>query len=537
MTSKGSGGFFSSLGAVALGALLFAASFPNPLFQEGLPLLAWIAYTPVFWVIRRASLSASVFWGALYAYGSYCLFNYWLGFFHPLAGFLVYTLYMVYMAALFPLLKLALLLFPRRGFLVQWLIWLAYEYLRTLGFLGYSYGVTGYSQWKLLPVIQIAALFGVWGVSALVLFPSVYLAGALESLKSGGVRGLRDFFYRERIPVFAWGAALVLTLAYGFVSQGDYSQVPAVKIALIQNNADPWKGGAETYRRNSETLIDLSRRALEEEGAADLVVWPETAFIPRIYWHLTYRDEPEYYPLVRDLMNFLKTQTVPYLIGNDDGRKEVSPDGTWEKADYNAALLFQGEELVSLYRKLKLVPFTEYFPYKKRFPRIYRALTSGDNVHLWKPGNEAVLFEISRGGESWKFAAPICFEDTFGYLSRDFTRRGADIIVNISNDAWSGSLSAQTQHLAMAVFRAVENRRSLVRAASSGQTCAVDPNGRILAMAEPFKAVYLNVRAPLVKGNTPYTALGDYMGIFFTAAAAAVLFIGIILRYNRGQSK
>jgi apolipoprotein N-acyltransferase len=159
--------------------------------------------------------------------------------FHPLAGLLVYSLYLVYMAILFPLLKLALVFFPRRGYLVQWLLWLAYEYLRTLGFLGYSYGITGYSQWQILPLIQIAALFGVWGVSALVVFPSAYLAGALESPISS--KSMGDFFRREKIPALIWGAALVLTLVYGFVSPIDYSAAPGAKIALIQHNTDPWK--------------------------------------------------------------------------------------------------------------------------------------------------------------------------------------------------------------------------------------------------------------------------------------------------------
>jgi apolipoprotein N-acyltransferase len=93
------------------------------------------------------------------------------------------------------------------------------------------------------------------------------------------------------------------------------------------------------------------------------------------------------------------------------------------------------------------------------------------------------------------------------------------------------------QHLTMAVLRAVENRRSVVRATASGQTCAVDPNGKILAMAEPFKAVHLNVKAPIVNGSTLYTKLGDYAGLFFTAAAAAVLLIGVVLGIMKAIKK
>jgi apolipoprotein N-acyltransferase len=172
--------FLMNLAAVLLASVLFAASFPNLLFENGLPLLAWVAYVPVFWLIRRVSLGASILWGAFYGYAAYGLFNYWLSVFHPLAGLIVGTIYMVYLAVLFPLLKAASLLFPRRGYLVQWLLWMGYEYLRTLGFLGYAYGITGYTQWNMITLIQIASIFGVWGVSALVVFPSAVIGNGLH---------------------------------------------------------------------------------------------------------------------------------------------------------------------------------------------------------------------------------------------------------------------------------------------------------------------------------------------------------------------
>ena len=130
--------FFINLAAILLGALFFAAIFPNVLIENGLPFLAWIVYVPIFWVIRRSSFKACFFWGAIYGYSAYGLFNYWLTVFHPLAGIIVGSIYLVYLAFLFPLLKLAVVLFPRRFYLFQFLIWMSFEYLRTLGFLGYS---------------------------------------------------------------------------------------------------------------------------------------------------------------------------------------------------------------------------------------------------------------------------------------------------------------------------------------------------------------------------------------------------------------
>jgi apolipoprotein N-acyltransferase len=528
MPVKGSGGgrgFLLHCAAILLGALLFAGSFPNLLIANGIPLLGWIAFIPVFWVIYRVSLGGLVFFGALYGYAAYGLFNYWLSVFHPLAGLIVDTIYLVYFAVLFPLLKLAVILFPRRGYILQWLLWIAYEYLRTLGFLGYPYGIAGYSQWALPPVIQIAAIFGVWGVSALVVFPSAYIAAALQDRQSlgnlpGG--GIRAFLSRERVAGLVWVLALAAALVYGFVSPADYTTAPKARIALVQHNTDPWRGGIAEYRRNFETFRRLSQEALAAEPKPDLVVWSETAFVPRIYWHTTYRDDPESWQLVKELIDYLAVQDVPFVIGNDDARRELNAQGIQERVDYNGVMLFEGADITQVYRKLHLVPFTESFPYEKQLPWIYDALEKAD-THFWKEGEEAVVFE-SRG---LRFATPICFEDTFGYLSRDFVRNGAELIVNLSNDAWSKSLPAQMQHLSMAVFRAVENRRAMVRSTASGQTCAIDPYGKVLSMAAPFTETQLTVEVPVIRSKTLYTAWGDLWAKLFVAVAILMLILGI----------
>jgi apolipoprotein N-acyltransferase len=568
-----------NLAATALAAVLFAASFPNLLFERGLPVLAWVAYIPVFWLIRRISVGSSVLWGALYGYAAYGLYNYWLSVFHPLAGMIVGVIYLVYFAMLFPLLKTATLLYPRRAYVAQWLVWMAYEYLRTLGFVGYAYGITGYSQWSVLPVIQIAAVFGVWGVSALVVFPSVYLGNGLAAAlaafqasrhegrrkparqrQAGGLehperpaiafdnlrgtllavlrgtplavlRELGSFIARERLAAVLWVVALAGTLAYGFLSPVDYADARTVRLALVQHNTDPWRGGPAAYQQNLDILKRLSLEALAQEPAPDMVVWSETAFVPRIHWHLTYREDPVYYAMVRNLMDFLAKQDVPFVLGNDDARKEPNQFGRLERVDYNAVMVFEQGKETGIYRKLHLVPFTEHFPYQEQFPAIHAALVAAD-THFWKKGEEATILNAA----GVRFATPICFEDTFGYLSRRFTRNGAELIVNLTNDAWANSLPAQMQHMAMAVFRAVENRRSMARATASGQTCAIDPNGRILAMADPFREVQLTVDVPISDATTLYTAYGDYLGQAFVLAGGLSLAGGLawsLLRRRR----
>jgi len=575
---------FIQLGLVLLSALLFTGSFPNLLVENGLPFLAWFAYLPVLLLIPKYNLAQCAAWGAIYSLAAYSLFNYWLGAFHPLAGAIVYSIYIVYIAAVFVLLKLADIFFPRRAYIVQWLIWLAYEFLRTKGFLGYCYGITGYSQWRVIPLIQIASLGGVWAVSALVTFPSFWLASAFRSWRpdkhrvavwmtkiftawrtenadktSKSARSLdraarpedtelhsRDlvsFFSMEKIPIIVWTAALIAALVFGFTKNSDFSSFPSTNIALVQQNTDPWDAASapqyqitQAYRRDLQVLKRLSDEALASTPKPDLVVWAETAFIPRIYWHTTYRDDQDSWLMVKELLDYLSKQDTPFLIGNDDARQDMAKNpNPYERyrVDYNAAMYFKNGELMETYRKIHLVPFTEHFPYEKQLPFMYNMLKEQD-THFWEKGDTYTVFQ----GNGFAFSTPICFEDTFGYLSRNFVRAGADVLVNISNDAWAKSLPSQNQHLSMAVFRAVENGRSLVRATSSGQTCAVNPNGRVIAIAPPFTESRLNVKVPVVKGTTFYTQYGDYLAYIFVCAAVILLLSGavwcIIRKLKRG---
>jgi apolipoprotein N-acyltransferase len=529
----GKGLFLTNLAALVLGVALFAGAFPNPFFENGAPFLAWIAYVPVFWLISRATVGGSVLWGAVYGYAEYGLFNYWLSAFHPLAGVIACVIYLVYLAILFFLLKTAVMLFPKRGYILQWLLWLCFEYLRTRGFLGYAYGITGYSQWQILPIIQIADIFGVWGVSALVVFPSAWLASALAPPAARSAKDATLYkkarFKPDLIPLCVWALCLAAAFVYGFAARKDYVAEKTARIALIQHNTDPWLGDIVEYRRNFEKLTRLSDEALREKP--DLVVWSETAFVPRIFWHQTYRDDEASWLLVKDLLDYLARQTVPFIIGNDDGRREPdkNPNANEKyRVDYNAALLFEKGAIVQQYRKNHLVPFTEYFPYQKQLPFFYKLLKEAD-THFWEKGTERTVFETN----GLKFSTPICFEDTFGYLSRNFVENGAELIVNITNDAWSKSLSAQMQHLSTAIFRAVETRRSMVRATASGQTCAIDPNGTILVMAEPFTETQLVVDVPVMRETSFYVQYGDFLPFVCMVGVVVFIILGLIMKRAR----
>jgi apolipoprotein N-acyltransferase len=520
-----------NLGELALltfSALLFALSFPGFHSDTGWGLLVFLSLAPAVPVIRSSSWIRAPFYGAFYGFVSYAIFNYWLSTFHPLAILIVPIIYAVYFILLFPVLKAADVLFPRYSYIVQAVIWVAYEYLRTQGFLAYPYGNLGYALYKVLPMIQVAELAGVWGVSFFIALVGFFIGHQLIPMRHG-LKPLRG----KTPDIIVIAALFTGILVFGLAApRGSYDDQQQWKVALVQHNADTWKGGLPTYRRNLETMIALSEEALTAHDP-DVVVWSETAFVPGVDWHSRYRTDAERYALVQELRAYLEDKEVPFVIGNDDGqladplKPPVLADGSMNRVDYNAIFLYEEGGLRQTYRKTHLVPFTENFPYKDTFPRFYQLLVDND-YHFWERGTEYTVFETKAGV---RFSTPICFEDIFGYLNRRFVQEGAEIIVNLTNDSWSGSVAAQMQHMSMAVFRAVELRRSVVRSGNSGMTCTIDPDGRITGILEPFVEDYFYGTVPIYTDrNTLYYRWGDWYAQLMLILALLLLSGGAVLR-------
>lgn len=534
----------ATAGLIGLAALLFAVAFPNPVARWGIVPLAFVAVTPLAVALRRMRWWSSALWGAVYGFAAYALFNYWLANFHPLAIFIVPVIYAAYFLLVMPALWLADRVGGRWRWLLQTLVWLAYEWLRTLGFLGYAYGILGYAIAPVPELIQIADLTGVWGLSLLVVMPGFVVAQMITdrsrtseehegSQSLGRARGIAGRWIAGtasalrsvvkvmpvRVGVVAWAALFVLSLVYGMVARVDYSQARRWDVALVQQNVDPWRGGFRTYERSLEILTRESDAAIEAFDP-DVVVWSETSFVPSIDYHTRFRVDQERYRLVRELRDYLEARDVPFVVGNSDGQLRRGADGELAREDYNAVLVFDaGGAHLGTYRKMHLVPFTEHFPYRDQLPWLYRILVENDTT-FWEEGSDWTIFEL----DGIRFATPICFEDTFGYLSRGFVQRGAEVIVNLTNDLWSYSEPAAMQHMLMAVVRAVENRRSLVRSTNGGMTVIVDPNGQITDMMPAFVEGYLTGSVPVYTGTTTlYTAWGDWFAVVLSIAAFVAL--------------
>lgn len=507
------------------GAVLFWFAFPNVIVRFGFYPVAFIALAPVAIAIHRMRWWMTPLYGALYGFLAYTFFNYWLATFHPLAIFIVPVIYAAYFLIVFPILWVADRLFGRTAFLVQALVWMGYEYLRTQGFLGYAYGIMGYSLFPAPLLIQIADFGGVWVVSFIVVLPSFFVAQLVRDygIRWAGFPTMIRTIMRERVVEFSvYALMLAGTLMYGLTAPVDYSGAQKWNVVLVQQNVDPWVGGFRAYEESLAILLRQSTRALEEHDP-DIVIWSETSFVPSIDFHTQYRRDQQRFELVRELRAYLAEQSVPFVIGNSDGRLVRSADGEMVRRDYNAVLHFgPAGVLEETYRKKHLVPFTEHFPYERQLPWMYRMLIEA-NTNFWEEGEEWTVFE----SDGVRFSTPICFEDTFGYLSRGFVQRGAEVIVNLTNDLWSYSEPSAMQHMGMAVFRAVENRRSVVRSTNGGMTTIIDPNGELLDLYPPFVEGYLVGDVPVYTGRTTgYTEWGDWAAWVFLGASLVVLTVG-----------
>ena len=527
---------------LALSVILFWLSNPNIFFNNGLSFLAWLNYLPVFFLIKNSRFSTGWLWGGFYGALSYGLYGYWLKTFHPLGLVIVCVGYFFICAFLFFILKSVDLLFKKNAWLVQFLCVCGYEYLKTLGFFGINYGVTAYTQWQNIPLIQICSVVGVFGFNLLVIFPSSFLFSLitkkitrerlLNQTDDGKHSHISAYVKKEQVlwqnsltsTYVCGGIWLVLmtaTLFYGFSYSSKNQFDKTVSVAAIQNNESPWKNGIEEYSRNVKKLIQLTEEAQSLSPDVDFIVWPETAVAPSIIYNYDYGTDVRRFMLISQLLNFIDENNAVFVIGNSH---EVDVPHS-DRARYNSALVFESGKNVhppepGIYSKIKLVPFTEHFPAKHIFPLLYVRLLNG-NTHMWEKGDEYTVFDY-RG---LKFSTPICFEDTFSTVCRQMALNGSRCFINLSNDSWSESIPCQKQHLAMAVFRSVENGVPSVRSTASGVSCIINPHGKIERVAPEFCEAFVIGKVPVIDDNmqTIFTRTGDWAGIAEAALSCFIL--------------
>lgn len=489
-----------------LSGVLTALAFPKP----GLFYLAWISLVPLFFVLARSKPRQAFRFAFLAGFVFNAVLLYWISLVPAHYGdmsigfsIVIYLFFMAFLALFwaffgwtFVRMKMA---FPTMAFIAAPFLWTAFEYGLTHVLTGFPWGLLGNSQYKDLLFIQMVSITGVYGLGFVLVF-----------VQSTFVLAVRK---GRKIPFIAALGLLAAVHAAGGLSLGKIAPTrDSFKAAVVQGNtsSDIFWGAlpAEDVLDFFEGHMDLTRQAVKE--GARLVIWPEFS-VP-----LCFSCPEPLYGIMKDrLTRFSSENDSTFLLGTME--TGGSPDNP---LFYNTALCLHPDGTTTNYSKIHLVPFGEYTPFKKVFffiEKMTRVITHsiGDNT----PGQNIVLQKF----EGLSFGTPICYEIIFPDLVRRFTAQGADFLVTITNDGWYGRTSAPYQHFGNAVLRAVENRRFLLRAATTGVSGIVDPYGRIVAATPIMTATQTSGLITPIKKTTFYTRHGDWFalaaltlsGIFF----------------------
>ncbi len=520
------------LAAIAGGALL-AAAYP-PL--EVAP-LAWLAFVPVLIAARYAAPRRAAWLGAVAGLVFWLTSTVWLLRLTahapvPLVvlGWLALAAYAALYTAAFTWAFSAvwrwrpLATGVRNGVLlaVGPIVWAGLEYLRCRAFGGFPWNPLGVSQYRNLPLIQIAEWSGVHGVSALVMLFNL-------SLTLTGLRLIEPAQRRRGFHVELAAAALLLALCWRFGIQRARHFPPAVAglhAAVVQpgiaQEAKWEEGMAErVFDHLGEAMDDAVMLATIMGGRPpDLVVLPETVFP-------YFADHPETRRFVESTLAAL---AVPILAGVM--AREPWRDG--ERYFNRSALYLPLKGPAIFYDKQHLVPFGEAIPFSRWLPWLERLAPLGWNI---TPGAEATVIRLP--GSDIPFSVTICFEDAYPYISRRFARQGARLLVNQTNDAWFDPSSASRQHLAQGVFRSIETRLPTLRVANTGISALIDRSGRIRDVLPPTATRHLSAAvafwtvAPApVSSSTLYTRYGDWT---FALPAAFMALAVLVLTYRRSR--
>lgn len=509
-----------STALAALSGLLLAATFP--LFN--LHFLAWIAFIPLFFALRELNVKTGFWLGGITGIVFFSGTVHWVtnsihfygGF--PLIPASLITLSLCAYLALYPALFGACVVSirnnqPKLLFVAAPLIWTALELARTYVFSGFPWSLLGYSQYSVLTVIQIADITGVYGVSFLIVLVNASLAAILMDRKN-------------YVPIITAVVVVILVLGYGFVKLRAPQASDGISISVVQGNIEQDKKWDQAYQSEViSTYKRLTKDALKQRP--DLVIWPETA-TPFYVTGVGANDRV----MTADLMEFVRQNHVPLLTGSPT--YEIQPNR--RIVGRNSAFLLSGDgNIDAVYHKMHLVPFGEYVPLKKVLFFIEKLVQAiGD----FQGGDEYTVMTVPYGEpgqrKEVKLCTVICYEIIFPDLVRRFADQGAQIVTTITNDAWFGRTAAPYQHFSMAVFRAVENRVPVARAANTGISGFIDSRGRILETSGIFTEAYLTHKLEPGTERSLYTRYGD---LFSYACVIASLIMLANLRKKKSRSK
>lgn len=383
-------------------------------------------------------------------------------------------------------------------------IWVCTEYIRSnLSFLALPFPILGHSQHSRLALIQFVSVTGAYGVSFLIVSVNACIAMVLLRITGRhigfGANLVSPSGRTVALVVTATGLLLAGVLLYGQLILAEKPHFKQMRITVIQGNIDREK--KLDTRKNADFImqryVDLTRRAAKE--GAKLIIWPEAATPGLLLKNRA---------LHQRMATLVKEVNTHMVVGSSEHAKFAKDAGEAAKTG-NTALFFSPQgKVLGQYFKIRLIPFGEYIPYEEHFPWP-EFIVPKESRSYDLPGKEVTLFDL----DETRFGVVICSEGAFPNLYRQFVKRGANLMLNITNEGWFGP-AALYQKAAASVFRAVENRSSLARATNTGISCFIDPYGRILGRVnrdgrEVSIAGSMTRDVPISDTQTLYTRYGD----------------------------
>jgi len=318
---------------------------------------------------------------------------------------------------------------------------------------------------------------------------------------------------------FALGAVVV---TYGYAILGMLAFTKTIRISVIQANVEQkMKNNPKKYADAiMQKHVKLTHQVAQDN--AELIVWPEGATPGFVLKNMS---------LLNEITSLVRDKKTYFVIGSSEYPKFIK-EASYDPAEFgNTALFFSPEgKVLGQYLKIRLVPFGEYIPFEKTisWPRF---IVPGEKKGFEVPGKEFSLFQLDKS----RFGVLICWEIVFPDLCREFVRKGANLMINITNEGWFGESAAPYQMAAINVFRAVENGISMARAANTGISCFIDPFGRITGRVQNsgkdiFIEGYLTQEMLVAEKNTFYTRHGDLFAYFVLLVSVLVVGASFVSR-------
>ena len=571
-----------------ISAILLSLAFPPLNFFP----ISFIALVPLNIIIYKSDklryyvISASIFVLVFFGYLLMWVTAFMLKETEAIVSFLtLFTiLFLIIFLFYFPAMLLSGFLskkLPEFRFITVPLVFTFMEYMRNVGYLGFPWGIIGYSQWNFSLFLQSADIFGVLGISFFVYFCNSVIAHYLLFFAERNIS--KKYQYKKPyIPAIVFISSFILILIYGAVKinieESKRTLQPKTRIALIQKSFDPnvyWNNiyTGEPYRKNSKGIQGFAEKFLlkpekfQSEEKPDgvtqngtvsvrriaklardaslskpsLIVYPESVTLDSYGYYINEYKEIFDYGLVSNsiypgiyntyiLYDMIRYTQTYHLLGTT-----IIKEDTNENA-YNPYKYYNGMEFINdignvigEYSKIKLVPGGESYPFQdnefllntfpfKNIINFMYAQFDKAGANRWDRGRSITVFNHPNG---YTFSGVICFESAFGDFVRKFVYNGAQTLAVITEDAWSYSDESLLQHFYMSVFRAVENRRDIVHNGNSGVTGHISSTGKIISTLPFWKPDYMVANVALNSDITIYTRFGEWF-VF-------LCFIGILV--------